>query len=72
MATKFRLVPIAGGRAIELSTVTRVSCTDAASARRFAGYWCLIRPASGAIRRSWLTAIKRRAERSAGGDANPR
>ena len=72
MAANFRLVPLAGGRAIQLSTETRVACTDAASARRFARYWRLIRPASGAIRRSWLAAIKRRAERSAGGEANPR
>jgi DNA-binding transcriptional regulator LsrR (DeoR family) len=72
MAANFRLVPLAGGRAIQLSTETRVVCTDAASARRFARYWWLIRPASGAIRRSWLAAIKRRAERFAGGEANPR
>ena len=72
MAANFRLVPLAGGRAIQLSTETRLVCTDAASARRFARYWWLIRPASGAIRRSWLAAIKRRAERPAGGDANPR
>jgi hypothetical protein len=72
MAANFRLVPLADARAIRLSTETRVACTDAASARRFARYWWLIRPASGAIRRSWLVAIKRRAERSAGGEANPR
>jgi hypothetical protein len=71
MAANFRLVPLASGRAIQLSIETRVVCTDAASARRFARHWWLIRPASGAIRRSWLTAIKRRAERSAGGEANP-
>jgi hypothetical protein len=47
-----------------------VACTDASSARRFARYWRLIRPASGAIRRSWLAAIKRRAEQHADGDAN--
>jgi hypothetical protein len=40
-------------------------------ARRFARYWWLIRPASGAIRRSSLSAIKRRAERRAGGEADP-
>jgi hypothetical protein len=67
MAANFRLTPIAGGRAIQLGTETRVVCTDAASARRFARYWWLIRPASGAIRRSWLTAIKRRAEQPADG-----
>jgi len=71
MAANFRLDPIAGGRAIQLSTETRVACTDASSARRFARYWRLIRPASGAIRRSWLTAIKRRAERRPNGEADP-
>jgi hypothetical protein len=70
MTVNFRLDPIAGGRAIQLSTETRVACTDARSARRFARYWWLIRPASGTIRRSWLAAIKRRAERHENGDAN--
>jgi hypothetical protein len=70
MAANFRLAPIAGDSAIRLSTETRVACTDPRSARRFARYWWLVRPASGAIRRSWLTAIKRRAERPADGDAN--
>jgi len=70
MAANFRLAPIVGGRAIRLSTETRVACTDASSARRFARYWWLIRPASGAIRRSWMAAIKRRAERHENGDAN--
>jgi hypothetical protein len=70
MAANFRLDLIAGGRATRLSTETRVACTDPSSARRFGRYWRLIRPASGAIRRSWLTAIKRRAER-ADGEADP-
>jgi hypothetical protein len=70
MAANFRLAPTAGGRAVQLSTETRVACTDAASARRFARYWWLIGPASGAIRRSWLAAIKRRAERHPDGHAN--
>jgi hypothetical protein len=48
-----------------------VACTDPTSARRFARYWRLIRPASGAIRRSWLAAIERRAERDADGEADP-
>jgi hypothetical protein len=71
MAVNFRLDPVAGGRGIQLSTETRVACTDATSERRFAWYWRLIRPASGAIRRSWLAAIKRRAERHANGEADP-
>ena len=70
MAANFRLDSIAGGRATRLSTETRVACTDASSARRFARYRRLIRPASGAIRRSWLTVIKRWAERDADGEAN--
>jgi hypothetical protein len=39
--------------------------------RRFARYWRLIRPASGAIRRGWLTAIKHRIERGVDGEADP-
>jgi hypothetical protein len=70
MAANFRLNLVAGGRATRLSTETRVACTDPNSARRFGRYWRLIRPASGAIRHSWLTAIKRRAER-ADGEADP-
>ena len=69
MAANFRLDPVADGTAVQLSTETRVACTDPTSARRFTRYWRLIRPASGAIRQSWLTAIKRRAERHP--DAGP-
>jgi non-ribosomal peptide synthetase component F len=47
LAASFRLAPRADGRAIQLSTETRVACTDPSSARRFARYWQLIRPASG-------------------------
>ena len=71
MAANFRLDPVAGARAVRLSTETRVACTDAASAGRFARYWRLVRPASGAIRRSWLAAIKRRAERHADSEVDP-
>ncbi len=44
-----------------VSTDTLVDCTDAATRRSFRRYWLLIRPFSGAIRRSWLAAIDRRA-----------
>ena len=47
-----------------VSTETRVHATDETSRRRFGRYWLLIRPASGFIRRMWLRAIRRRAERS--------
>ncbi len=54
-----------------LSTETRVLLTDDASRRRFRRYWLAIRPFSGLIRRLWLRAAKRRAERgSAAGDAD--
>jgi len=46
-----------------LSTETRVYANDAASRRRFAVYWRLIYPGSALIRRMWLRAIARRAER---------
>jgi hypothetical protein len=49
-----------------VSTETRVHATDAAARRRFGRYWMLIRPASGLLRRTWLRAIKRRAESGAG------
>jgi len=57
MAMDFRLD---GGL---LTTETRVLLTDAAARRRFRAYWLVIRPFSGLIRRVWLRAIKRRAER---------
>jgi hypothetical protein len=47
-----------------LVTETRVRCTDARARRRFRAYWLLIRPFSGLVRRSWLRAAKRRAERA--------
>ena len=46
-----------------LTTESRVLTTDPVSRRRFGRYWRVIRPGSAAIRRSWLRAAKRRAER---------
>lgn len=45
-----------------VTTETRVFSETDAARRRFAIYWRFIRPGSGIIRRSWLEAIKRRAE----------
>jgi hypothetical protein len=45
-----------------LTTETRVFAQTDEARRAFAIYWRLIRPGSGIIRRSWLEAIKRRAE----------
>ena len=45
-----------------LATETRVECGDAASRRRFALYWFVVRPGSGLIRRAMLRSIRRAAE----------
>ena len=44
-----------------IETETWVDGTDAASTRKFAAYWAIVRLPSGLIRRSWLAAIDRRA-----------
>jgi hypothetical protein len=41
-----------------------VFATDPASLRSFTAYWRTILPGSAIIRRQWLAAIKRRAEKS--------
>jgi hypothetical protein len=46
-----------------LSTETRVHAKTATARRRFALYWFAIRPGSGFIRRMWLRAIRRIAEK---------
>ncbi len=56
----FLITPEARGT--RLTTETRVFAADARGARLFAGYWRAIHPGSDIIRRSWLRAIKRRAE----------
>lgn len=53
----------AEGRGSRLITETRIQSTDPAAARRVRRYWCLIRPGSGLIRRSWLAAVRRRLAR---------
>ena len=59
----FTVVDAPSGNGVVLCTETRVLIPDAAARRRFAAYWLLVRPWSGLIRRMWLRAIKRRAER---------
>jgi hypothetical protein len=61
-AMNFRVTPDGRGGSL-VSTETRVFATDAAARRRFAAYWRVIYPGSALIRRSWLQAIRRRAER---------
>jgi hypothetical protein len=50
----------AGGS--HLTTETRVFATDAQARRRFARYWRIIYPGSAVLRRTWLRAIRARAE----------
>jgi hypothetical protein len=47
-----------------LTTETRVHVADAASRRRFARYWFVIRPFSGLTRIALLRAARRRLERA--------
>ena len=61
VAMNFRLAPL-GDRRTRLDTETRVQVTDAWTLRVFAAYWRTIYPGSAIIRRSWLRAIKARAE----------
>ncbi|MEO7648567.1 MAG: hypothetical protein ABIV11_10095 [Gemmatimonadaceae bacterium] len=51
------------GGGVMLSTHTRVSCTDAYSARSFRRYWTVVSPFSGWIRRRALRIIKESSER---------
>ncbi len=60
-AMNFLVSPAAGGGST-LSTETRVLAQGRSSVRRFAVYWRMIHPGSDIIRRSWLRAIRRRAE----------
>lgn len=58
----FRIAPATDGNGVRVTTETRVWATDAAGARRFARYWRVIYPGSALLRRTWLRAIKARAE----------
>jgi hypothetical protein len=60
-AMNFTVAPEGNGSRIR--TETRIVGTDAAATRKFRLYWLAIRLGSGAIRRSWLKAIRRRLER---------
>lgn len=52
----------AEGGCTRVRTETRIRATDERSRQMFLRYWLLIRVGSGLIRRSWLRAIKRKAE----------
>jgi hypothetical protein len=61
-AIAFLVRPERGGSRVV--TETRVTGTSPDAARAFLRYWFAIRLGSGAIRRSWLAAIRRRAARA--------
>ena len=61
------IVEDVGGGWCRVTTETRIFTTDPPSRRAFAAYWRVIYPGSATIRRTWLMAIKRRAEGSPGG-----
>ncbi len=63
-AMSLHLAP--GPTGTRLTAETRIRTTDAASHRRFAAYWLLIRFGGGLIRQELLRATARRAERAAG------
>jgi hypothetical protein len=46
-----------------LTTETRIRGTDPEARRRFLRYWRVVMPGSALIRRAWLRAVRRRAER---------
>jgi len=58
----FRLEP--DGDRVRLTTETRITATDRQAYLRFGCYWLVIRTGSAFIRRMWLRAIRKRAERS--------
>jgi hypothetical protein len=61
-AFNFELRSEPDGRTL-LTTETRIQTTDDAARGSFRRYWRVIGPASAAIRRAWLRAIRLRAER---------
>jgi hypothetical protein len=61
VAMSFRLEPDAAGGVV-LYTETRVYATDRSTRRAFTPYWRTIYPGSAILRRTWLKAIKARAE----------
>jgi hypothetical protein len=61
VAMNFRLEDAGQGRT-RVTTETRILGLDAEARWKFGAYWRLIYPGSAVIRRSWLAAIKARAE----------
>lgn len=60
-AVDFTLEELADGR-VRLRTETRILPLGREAARRFGLYWTVVQPGSALLRRSWLAAIRKRAE----------
>jgi hypothetical protein len=60
-AMSFQALAVGGGTL--LATETRIQATDEAARRSFGRYWRVVHPGSALIRRAWLRAIRKRAER---------
>jgi hypothetical protein len=63
IAVNFLIEDVGGGWS-HVTTETRVAANDESARRKMAGYWALIYPGTGMIRRSLLEAIRVRAERA--------
>jgi hypothetical protein len=61
MALAFWAEPADGGS--RLATETRIAATDPGARRAFRRYWLVVGPFSALIRRLWLAAARRAAER---------
>ena len=61
----FTLQDLGNGR-VQVRTETRVQPLGPSAVRRFGLYWFFVHPGSALLRRTWLRAIKRRAERPVG------
>lgn len=57
----FHARAVSGGTV--LTTETRIQGTDEEARRRFRRYWRVVMPGSAAIRRAWLQALRKWAER---------
>ena len=60
----FNLELRGSGERTVLITETRVATTDERARRSFGRYWRVVHPGSALIRRGWLRAIRKRAERA--------
>jgi hypothetical protein len=63
VAANFRIEDAGNGRS-RVITETRIAASDVSSRTKMARYWTLIYPGSGLVRRSFLDAIRSRAEKS--------